>query len=50
MQKQKVRNGLFLRATAKAAKKVSEISANFPCLYWSYQPKMPKAVKQMRKF
>lgn len=39
-----------LACAAAIAKKSSYIWANVPCIYWEYQPKMPKAVKKLRKF
>ena len=35
---------------AEAARKTSSFWSNFPCSYWNYEPKMPKSVKEMRKF
>ena len=40
----------LLKGISKAAKKSSLVSANTACVWWAYQPKMPKSVKKMRKF
>lgn len=32
------------------AKKVAERDANTSCLFFGYQPKVPKEVKKLRKF
>lgn len=39
-----------LSIMAAASKKMAEINANTACIYWMYQPKMPEAVKKLRKF
>ncbi|MBS1310787.1 MAG: cyclic lactone autoinducer peptide [Ruminococcus sp.] len=39
-----------LQVAASVAKKTASFSANLPCFWWNYQPKMPKSVKKMRKF
>ena len=35
---------------AAASKKMAEMNANTACIYWMHQPKMPEAVKKLRKF
>lgn len=39
-----------LKGAAAIAKKSSSFWSNFPCVFWEYQPRVPKAVKKMRKF
>ena len=40
----------LLTGVAMAAKKTSQISAGQACMWWDYEPKMPKSVKKLRKF
>lgn len=39
-----------LTGMAAVTKKTSSFLANMPCVWWDYEPKMPKSVKKMRKF
>lgn len=50
MQNKKMVEKTLLSGMAKVTKKTSEMIANLPCIWWDYQPKMPKSVKKMRKF
>lgn len=50
MKEQKNIRQTTLSCAASVVKKTSSIIANLPCIWWSYQPKMPKSVKKMRKF
>lgn len=38
------------KAVMTVAKKVAERDANTNCVFWGYQPKMPKDVAKLRKF
>lgn len=40
----------LLKCIAAVSKKSSSVGANFPCMYWDYQPNTPKSVKKLRKF
>lgn len=40
----------LLKCVAVVSKKSSSVWANFPCVFWDYQPKTPKIVKKLRKF
>lgn len=35
---------------AAASKKMAEANANSACILWMHQPKLPEAVKKLRKF
>ena len=39
-----------LKCAAVVTKKTAELAANKFCIYWQYDPKMPKSVKKLRKF
>jgi hypothetical protein len=39
-----------LTGAASIAKKTAIFNANNFCVWWNYEPKMPKAVKKLRKF
>ena len=39
-----------LSVLAAVSKKMAEVNANTACVCWMYQPKMPEAVKKLRKF
>lgn len=39
-----------VKVLAAVSKKMAEINANSACVYWMHQPKMPEAVKKLRKF
>ena len=40
----------ILGLVRKTSVKTAEQSANQTCLWWIYQPKLPKKVKELRKF
>lgn len=50
MKEQKKMRRATLLCAATVVKKTSGIMAGMPCVWWNYQPKMPKSVKKMRKF
>lgn len=50
MRDKKVSKKSLLTGMASVTRKISEFTANFPCDWWQYQPKMPESVKKMRKF
>lgn len=50
MREKKISKKSLLTGMASVTKKVSGFTANLPCLWWDYQPTMPKSVKKMRKF
>ena len=39
-----------LKSISVIARKAAESDANSTCRLWSYQPKVPEAVKKLRKF
>ena len=43
-------NQLVLKAISKAAFETAKSSANTSCCFVVYQPKVPEAVKTLRKF
>ena len=50
MQSKKGMKKGILTGVAAVSRKASEFTANLPCVWWTYQPQMPKSVKKMRKF
>lgn len=43
-------NNLGKKVIVNAAKKVAVVQANSSCAFWFYQPKQPKALKNLRKY
>ena len=35
---------------ASASKKMAQMTADTACIWWMHQPKLPEAVKKLRKF
>ena len=49
-EREAMKKGVVEKIVKKAAYRVAETSANRICVYFFHQPKLPKAVKQLRKF